>query len=164
MFCFALFYFSFLLSKRFFWVLIWLRTHDERYAGRICGTSIQWIMLQQQKGINSWYNNMDNRQMHHAQWKKPDSKGHRLIWVTQALLSLEVPLNMGGAVPDPLSGERNGLIVLLPVEHGRRHAYHAAFQPHRVAFGNSTVLQFLQDNRCFLHLFSWNREGPFLLK
>lgn len=80
-------------------------------------------------------------------------------WVAhQAPLSLQTALVWVEAVPDPLSGERDGLVVLLPVEHGWRHAYHAALQPHRVAFGNATVLQFLQDHRRFLHLFGCMRE------
>lgn len=68
------------------------------------------------------------------------------------------------AVPNPLSGERDGLVVLLPVEHRWRHAYHPALQPHWVAFRNSAVLQFLQDHGGFLHLFGWMREGPFLFE
>lgn len=57
------------------------------------------------------------------------------------------------AVPDPLSSERDGLVVFLPVEHRRGHAYDPALQSHRVALRDAAVLEFLQDHWRLLYLF-----------
>lgn len=86
--------------------------------------------------------------------REASCKGCRLIWMAhQAPLSMDVSTETVLAVPDPLSTERDGLVVFLPVEHGWGHAYDATLQSHRVALGNTTVLEFLQDHGCFLHLF-----------